>query len=106
MKSFIIQVPDEAVARIEKGLRCRASVFMIDKGLLGLKPHKHQSGYHKKAKKIRDLEYGSVKVTDHNYIVHERLPRTMGPVQIMYAIDADMNKAKDAILDNEIIDRV
>ena len=106
MKRLIIEVPDAAYSRIEKGLRCKASVFMLDKGVLGMKLYKHQVGWHKKAEKIRDLEYGYVKATDDNYIVHERLPRTMGPVQMMYTIDHDMNKAKDAILDNEIIERI
>ena len=106
MKRFIIEVPDAAVSRIEKGLRCRASVFMIDKGLLGLKPNKHQVGRHNKAEMIHTLEYGWVKATDDNYIIRECLPKTMGPVQMLHTIDRDMNTAKNAILDCEIIDRV
>ena len=106
MKRFIIEVPDAALTRIENGLRCRASVFMIDKGVLGLKPYKHQVGWHSKAEMIHTLEHGWVKATDDNYIIRECLPKTMGPVQMLHAIDYDMHTAKNAILDCEIIDRV
>lgn len=106
MKRFIIEVPDVAASRMEKGLRCKASVFMVDKGVLALKPYKHQVCSHRKAEMIRSLEYGWVKSTDDNYIIRECIPKTMGPVQMLHTIDHDMNIAKNAILDSEIIDRV
>lgn len=108
MKRFIIEVPDAAASRMEKGLRCKASVFMRNgrKGILTMKAYKHQTGAHPKGELIRTLSYGWVKATPENYIIRGCLPRTMGPVDMLHAINQDVIEAKNAIIDNEIIDRV
>ncbi len=108
MKRYVIEVPDAAAYRIENGLRCRASVYKKNpkSGILKMYPYKHQTGTHPKGEIISHMDYGCVKATDCNYIIREVVPRTMGPVQMMHAIDFDMHVAKNAILDNEIIDRV
>ena len=55
---------------------------------------------------IRYLEHGWVKESKENVKVYESIPKIIGTVKVMSALDREIGEAKNALMVREIIDRV
>lgn len=102
-----IEISDEALKRIESGMGVEGSMKKdLKTGKITFTAWNRKAPKHYKEKKVADLDNGWIGKTDLHYTEHLKYARSMGFSRIMDAMERNHRQAKEALTDEEIIDRV
>ena len=106
MRKFI-EISEEALERIESGMGVEGSMKKdLKTGKITFTAWKRRAPKYYKEKKVADLDNGWLGKTDLHYTEHLKFARSMGFSRIMDAMERNHRQAKDAMTDEEIINRV
>ena len=97
----------ELLEKIADGKRVEGVLFMDENtGVITFKAYNRKSKKRWRDRVIRYLEHGWVKESKERIKVYESIPKIVGTVRVMSALDREIGEAKNALMIHEIIDRV
>lgn len=106
MKKFIY-IPDflAIVAGLLRGESFEGRLFVDkDTHVLTLKLWKRKAPKNTNYSKVSDTDYGSLWKSEKHLLWREKYPLSMGMGSMLSAMEADKNQAKQAIVDEYIMD--
>lgn len=106
MKKYIFLLDAiELLGRLMGGKRVQGVLFIDEKtGRLTFKPYYSRGQHRVRDWLIHKLEHGWVKESEERIKVFESIPKDLGTARVMGILDREMNDAKDALIDRELIE--
>lgn len=106
MKKFIFVIDAiKLIMRLKAGERIEGVLFFDKEAqVVTFKAWNRTAPKHRKERKIADLDYGWIGLTDKHITRREKFPLSMGLGAVMSAMERDNNQSKQAVVDEYIID--
>lgn len=97
----------EVVKTLKAGKKLQCVIAWDEKlGMISIKANNPPGVKVRKDSLLSRTDYGRVTESPLFYNIYEHIPKLLGVARITNAIDRDAKDAKEAIVTNEIIDRV
>ena len=108
MKKYIFVLNGvELLKKIAVDKRAEGVLFIDENtGCLTFKAYNRKSKKRWRDRIIRYLEHGWVKESAERIKVYESIPKVIGTARMMGTLDREMQSAKDALIERQIIDNV
>ena len=106
-----VEMPEEILVRMLEGKSVQGGMYQdIHTGKIMFNPHKlmrYNPDYQRPPRKlICPLDFGDLKESVKNYIIYDSVPKKVGVARAIGIFERDFNRAKNALMEREIIDRV
>ena len=106
-----VEMPEEALVRILKGKSLQGGMHLdVHTGKIVFNPHnlmRYNHDYQRPPKRlICQLDFGTLKESTRNYIITDSVPKKVGVARAVGIFERDFNRAKNSLMEREIIDRV
>ena len=109
-KKFV-EMPEEVLVRLAEGKSVQGGLQKdVHTGRIVFNPHniaRYKPGYRRPCDRlICTLEHGWVKESTQRIKVYESIPKDIGTPRVMNVLDREVEHAKGALIDREIINFV
>ena len=106
-----VEMPEEILVRISEGKSVQGGMQKdVHTGRIVFNPHnliRYNPDYQRPPRKlICPLDFGSRKESTRNYIIYDSVPKKVGVARAIGIFERDYDRAKNALMEREIIDRV